>query len=296
MDFLIKLETKLNQLLLKLIALIKKGLHFLYMLIPAPVRELLGHCQEVASKQKEKLKTSSSQIKTNLKSFPQKAVKLTQEVKGLSQSTIKGISAGIEKARTLQKERKEQGKGSIFSSIAGVWSNFWDGVFLALSKVKQTTVVFTLITFAIGTIAGVNIFSSSKKIYYRSRPERAPASEDPSLKPRRKYHKLERRRFVLLNVNIPVYTTDTNRYQNLAVDLDIYTTNRLIRVFLFKNHNMVRDRINMTLQPIVPDFPLTPEGRTILTEKIKQELDVLIREQGLEGEIERIIITNIFTA
>ena len=56
---------------------------------------------------------------------------------------------------------------------------------------------------------------------------------------------------------------------------------------------MIRDRLNSSLQAVVPNFPLEPEGKKIIKEKIRREVNHLIEDLKIEGRVDEVFIHSI---
>lgn len=68
------------------------------------------------------------------------------------------------------------------------------------------------------------------------------------------------------------------------VDISILTSNRATKVWLNKNEFSLRDHLVLTVEPVLPTFPMTEEGRQVIATKMRDEINVFLRAQGVEGE------------
>ena len=62
-----------------------------------------------------------------------------------------------------------------------------------------------------------------------------------------------------------------------------------------ENEYILRDRLSRNIQPIIPEFPMEPEGKVILKRKIKKELNKLVDDLNIKGDISNIYIHSILT-
>lgn len=109
------------------------------------------------------------------------------------------------------------------------------------------------------------------------------------------YYQLERRVFDIINLNIPIYIDEhkRNRIRSIKVNLKVFASNRYIKQYFTENFYLVNDVLNTNIEIIDPDFTLKSEGRKILKDKIRRELNALIKKSQIKGKIERISISRI---
>ena len=103
--------------------------------------------------------------------------------------------------------------------------------------------------------------------------------------------------FPIRNVIIPVYT-DTSSFRKIAIDFQIVSSGPQIKEYFWSGHNahLLYDRLNSRLAPMDLEFPLDEEGKDVIKEKVRRELNQLAKDLGLEGEIKEVYIDQIFAA
>ena len=145
--------------------------------------------------------------------------------------------------------------------------------------------MFTM-CFVIISVASIQIYRSSNTIYEEI-SAREPASLPAPLleNPRPVYHKLHQKQFSVESLTIPVYIESVNSVKTMIIDFSANASNQYISNFFLKHEFYVKDHLNTTLQPIVPKFPLTIEGKRILRGKIKDELNSLVKRLKIKGEV-----------
>jgi hypothetical protein len=185
------------------------------------------------------------------------------------------------RAIDFQKETSllwERGKGSV-NAVRVEWKD-------RILSANPYVITSFAMCFVIISAASIQIYRSSNSIYDQI-SERGPASlPAPLLKnPRPAYHKLYQRQFDVESVTIPVYIESVNSVKTMIVDFSANTSNQYISSFFLKHEFYVKDHLNTTLQPIVPRFPLTTEGKRILRTKIKDELNALVKRLNMKGEV-----------
>jgi len=100
----------------------------------------------------------------------------------------------------------------------------------------------------------------------------------------------------IFEVTMPIYVGSVNSVRTLLLDITLVTSNRFTRQFIDDNTGLVKDRLNNNMHPIIPDFPLTKEGKTIIREKVIFEINELLKEKKIEGEIKDVYFQMIIVA
>ena len=108
-------------------------------------------------------------------------------------------------------------------------------------------------------------------------------------------HKGEGKQFVLRNLSLPVYTEHNGKgkIKKLMIDFTIETSNKYTKEYLSLNTHLIKDRFNGMARPLPLSFVLRGQGRTILKEKLKREINRLIDELRIKGSIEEVTIHSI---
>ena len=82
------------------------------------------------------------------------------------------------------------------------------------------------------------------------------------------------------------------------MDFTIVASNRYIKSYFWDNRNnhLILDRLNSRIRPMEILFPLESEGKIVIRDKVREEINILIKELGIDGEIEDVYIHNIIGA
>jgi flagellar basal body-associated protein FliL len=107
------------------------------------------------------------------------------------------------------------------------------------------------------------------------------------------YYKLEERMYHINGLILPIYIESTGSMKSLKMDITLEASNRTTVQFLVSNHAVIRDYLNSEIEAFEPTFPLEPEGRDILKEKIKIELNNFLKQQNVEGQIKKVYLKDI---
>lgn len=87
------------------------------------------------------------------------------------------------------------------------------------------------------------------------------------------------------DLNIQLFLEDTKRNRQVWIDFTALSNNRYIVLFLKEHEIQVRDHINTYVEPVIPQLPIEEEGRGIIKDKIRSELNEFLKKNGVEGKI-----------
>jgi len=169
------------------------------------------------------------------------------------------------------------------------------------SSLTPNTILILVISFAFLTLIFLGIIKSGRTIYFGVMDNRGSLeiSDDRAVpKYRESYFKriLPAKQLDVYEVTMPIYIDSINSVRTLLLDLTLTTSNRYAREYLDKHSFLIKDRLNNTIHPIIPDFPLTKEGKTIIKEKVIYEINQLLEEKKIEGEIKEVNFQMIIAA
>lgn len=105
------------------------------------------------------------------------------------------------------------------------------------------------------------------------------------LEGRPKYFLQAEKLTTIKDLNLQLFLEDTKRNRQIWIDFSALSTNRNVTLFL-KDHDVeIRDYLNMHVEPLIPQLPIEEEGRQIIKDKIKLEMNNFLKEAGIEGKI-----------
>ena len=123
---------------------------------------------------------------------------------------------------------------------------------------------------------------------------------------RPRYYRKNEKTFLVKGVTLPIFLKKSyTRYpagkgrvfKNLIVDISIVSSNRYVKAYFSDRRTfLIKDRLNTKIKPIPISFPLEEEGKIILKEKFKKEINSLIKELNIKGSIEEIHIERLVAA
>ena len=98
------------------------------------------------------------------------------------------------------------------------------------------------------------------------------------------------------DINLQLFLEDTKRNRQVWVDFTALSSNRNIALYLKDNEIEIRDFINMNVEPVIPQLPIEEEGRQIIKDKLKLELNEYLKLRGIEGKILEIYVDYIIVS
>jgi len=119
--------------------------------------------------------------------------------------------------------------------------------------------------------AGTNVIN---KITLKQSPKKRP-----------EYFGQEDRTFSMKDVGLQIFLEDTNRNKQMTFDYSIVASNRNVVLYFRDHEEKVRDRFSTQVEPIIPRLPIEDEGRSIIKDKIRFELNEMLKEEKIEGKV-----------
>lgn len=149
------------------------------------------------------------------------------------------------------------------------------------------------ILFLIALLNSMQLLRTTLKLgqdYLASRT-RSPAS---LVKPQPEYYNDINRTSALKAIKVPAFNASTSKIKNLEVDVNIRFQYRSSKLFFDKNIVRFQDRLQLAFEPIKPSFPLSPEGKKVLSRKIASEISDELKKNHQEDEVINVFFINIF--
>lgn len=284
MEFLNKIETLINNLLMKLWA---GFLKILARVLPKKVLVLWDKFQKLKPRINLFIKNLPATIKALI-------TKLITFIKSqLTTFDIKGkISQFTNLAKEQYKKNTASGKG-----LAKLHHLFLAPFFVVSNWLKSLSTGQTLLLMgftAASFLAVVNMIFSSQRLIQQHSIGRVPASTEEEVPYERPdYYKQETRHLTITNFRLPVYAAEVNELKSVDIDFMATMSNRNIKRFLEINEFQLRDHFINHFEPLIATFPLEEEGKEVICEKLRLELNEFLRIHNQEGEVESLRITYI---
>ncbi len=298
LNLLIRIEIFIDNILLKLAEL---SLILFKLVIPQKLRKKYFQLEERTQKwfqeKREKIQHKKQQLIARALEIKKQAdgkIKIAKNYDYKSEITnlrVKALALSFQlKAAIKQKTPLEFLKfvsNQLILPLAGL------KVFFA--KLSPSKFLAGFIGFSVITLSSLGIYFESNKIQKPSSQNRQPASIDeraikevPSggIRKRPEYYKKDEKQIEFTHVKMPIYYQSINEIHNLDIDFSLQLSSRFVKRYLDTNEHKLRDHMLMTMEPIVPEFPLEKEGKQIIRDKVLFETNEFLRKNEVEGSAE----------
>jgi len=248
-----------------------------------------------AEKTKNAINSKTDTIKEGLKSKKDLGMKRIGEAKeGLNKAKEKtSIAVGKAKETKVREINWSKLGLSLAALLAPTFIKFkkW---YIGL---KPEAIASFVGISTVASLASLNIYVESNNIADKSRE---PASElveeverGTAVSRRPAYFKRVEKQFKVSNVVLPFYVSSGDPLKKLVIDFTFESSNKYIKEYLWQNPHLIHDTLNSQVEPLSVTFPLENEGKVIVKEKIRKEINVMLKSHKIKGEITQIYIHSI---
>ncbi|MFZ4714686.1 MAG: flagellar basal body-associated FliL family protein [Bacteriovoracaceae bacterium] len=267
MNLWIKIENFLNRILGFLFGGLGK---FLSKLTPKQIPLFIAQSKRLISKFftlfKKTCTTAFNKVRENSKSGLQ----------GLKKIDVSSVATNI-------KNEMQNMKGKSPASLA---VRPFQLFFQKLSSMEPKKALGFL---ALGSFTALSLFSiifSSSRIYDKIR---TPSSiEEVKIPPRPVYYKIDQKQVNFSTVKVPIYAQGKNDIKFMTADFELQMSNRLSVIYFREHETMIRDHLINHVEPMDPIFTMEKEGKTIIKDKLKKEINVFLEKSKVEGKVDEV--------
>lgn len=107
---------------------------------------------------------------------------------------------------------------------------------------------------------------------------------------RPEYYRQKERLLSVTDINLQIFLEDTRRNRQVWIDFSVLATNRNVILFLKDHEIEFKDHLTTNVEPVIPQLPVEEEGRLIIKDKLKMELNLFLEKNGIEGKVLEIYI------
>ena len=177
---------------------------------------------------------------------------------------------------------------AITALVIGFFLTPWKKILLWTSNLTSYQIVIGSIVGAASVMAGIAFYSSAQGIAEKT--YREPAAIKKVWEKRPPYYKISSRQIKFSNIKMPIYVEGKTSMQLVTIDVTLKGSNRYAIKYLEKKHYEFKDLLLSKLEPIIPSFPLVPEGKSIIKQKVKQEVDLYLKNRHIDGAVDEVFI------
>lgn len=254
---------------------------------------------QTPDKIKGKISNTRDGLKEREKQFVKKSKDYVSQAKLKTQKSVVAIQEYDIKGKVI--EKKEQSltfiKALNFAKFVALLTAIVTLILKLLkkltAKISPNFVIGTVVASGIAAVMGIQIYKSSQKIADESGTKEPTqiVQEMPAARP--SWYKGVRKHIDISNLKLPIYISGSNSVKTLLMDFTLESSNRYIKIWIEENEHEVRDHILTTTEPILPEFPLSQEGKNVIKDKIKDEMNLYLKQKNIEGEIIKVNINRI---
>ena len=147
---------------------------------------------------------------------------------------------------------------------------------------------------ALGLLSIALIHGAFRVLYPGDREVQEVYEEFLSVKPRPSYYKRNEKGLKIRNVSIPIFIESVNSYKTMKADIILVPSNKYIKEFFHRNDHLVQDTLGSKIEPMNAEFILQDDGKRVLREKIKKEINLLIGRLQIKGEVQFVYLHYLF--
>lgn len=104
------------------------------------------------------------------------------------------------------------------------------------------------------------------------------------------YFRQEERMTTITDINLQIFLEDTHRNRQVWIDFSVLASNRNVILYL-KDHDVeIKDHLTTNVEPVIPQLPVEEEGRLIIKEKMRSEINQYLEKHEIEGKILEVYI------
>ena len=111
-----------------------------------------------------------------------------------------------------------------------------------------------------------------------------------NLPSRPQYYRQAERMMTVEDINLQIFLEDTRRNRQVWLDFSVLATNRNVVLYLQDHEVELKDHLTTNVEPVIPQLPIEEEGKQIIKDKIKAELNQFLEKNGIEGKVQEIYI------
>ncbi len=203
-------------------------------------------------------------------------------------------SSSVEKLNTLKKSPPKELAQMLTKGVKNKASDIQQRLLLVN---PQSIVIFIAVLISTA-IVGIKLVSVLFKTQEEVKAYRSVAGQKEMINPddtdynsdenvaRRKYRKLDTKFYKLTMIKFPVVRKDSYDMSYLYFNLNLVTSNRNTILYLTNHMLEVQDHFINNIEAIPGDFVLDEEGKRVIKDKIRDELNIFMKKNGFNGGVD----------
>lgn len=104
------------------------------------------------------------------------------------------------------------------------------------------------------------------------------------------YYRQAERMMSVADINLQIFLEDTHRNRQVWLDFSVLASNRNVILYLKDHEVELKDHLTTNVEPVLPQLPVEEEGRLIIKDKMRNEIDQFLEKNGIEGKVLEVYI------
>lgn len=99
------------------------------------------------------------------------------------------------------------------------------------------------------------------------------------------YYRQAERMMKVEDINLQLFLEDTHRNRQIWIDFSLLASNRNVVLYLKDHEVELKDHLTTNVEPVLPQLPVEEEGRQIIKDKLRTEINEFLQKNQIEGKI-----------
>ncbi len=104
------------------------------------------------------------------------------------------------------------------------------------------------------------------------------------------YYKQAERMMTIEDINLQLFLEDTHRNKQVWIDFSILASNRNVILYLKDHEVELKDHLSTNVEPVIPQLPVEEEGKQIIKDKMRDEINQFLEKNHVEGKVLEIYV------
>ncbi len=99
------------------------------------------------------------------------------------------------------------------------------------------------------------------------------------------YYRQAERMMKVEDISLQLFLEDTHRNRQVWIDFSVLASNRNVILYLKEHEVELKDHLSTNVEPVIPQLPVEEEGRMIIKDKMRLEIDQFLEKNKIEGKV-----------
>ncbi|MBF0312813.1 MAG: flagellar basal body-associated FliL family protein [Oligoflexia bacterium] len=104
------------------------------------------------------------------------------------------------------------------------------------------------------------------------------------------YHHKELKTTMLIRIELPVYEEHRFNSKTVQIEFVVETSNQVVMLYIKNFQYAVIDHVITNLAPMIHTLPYDDEGKKVIADKLRTEIDIFLEKKQVRGHIDQVYI------